>query len=51
MSDQLRLGDFGQGQRDYDVSADGQRFLIAQPLTAAVPPITVIVNWPKLLQK
>ena len=39
-------------QRQYDVSADGKRFLLEQPLeeTASMP-ITVIVNWPALLKK
>jgi hypothetical protein len=38
--------------REYDVSADGQRFLLNQPAgdTAEVP-ITVIVNWSKLLPR
>jgi Tol biopolymer transport system component len=35
-------------RREYDVTSDGQRFLINQPLD---PPITVIVNWPQLLKK
>jgi hypothetical protein len=34
--------------REYDVTADGLRFLINQPVD---PPITVIVNWPQLLKK
>jgi hypothetical protein len=39
-------------QRQYDVPADGQRFLLAQPLEeSASVPITVIVNWPELLKK
>jgi serine/threonine protein kinase/Tol biopolymer transport system component len=39
-------------QRQYDVSADGRRFLLAQPLQEnASVPITVIVNWPALLKK
>ena len=39
-------------QRQYDVSADGKRFLLAQPLEdSASVPITVIVNWPELLKK
>ena len=39
-------------QRQYDVSADGKRFLLAQPLEeSASVPITVIVNWPALLKK
>jgi hypothetical protein len=38
--------------QQYDVSADGQRFLLAQPLEeSASVPITVIVNWPALLKK
>ena len=38
--------------RQYDVSADGLRFLLAQPLEeGASVPITVIVNWPALLKK
>ena len=38
--------------REYDVAADGQRFLLTQPVadTGDVP-ITVIVNWPRLLKK
>jgi serine/threonine protein kinase len=46
-----RLG-FDSVFRQYDVSADGQRFLLAQPLEdSASVPITVIVNWPALLKK
>ena len=41
---------FDSSFRQYDVSADGNRFLLAQPLEASVP-ITVIVNWPALLKK
>jgi hypothetical protein len=38
--------------RQYDVSADGKRFLLAQPLEESISvPITVIVNWPALLKK
>jgi len=39
--------------RDYDVTADGQRFLIDQPLALDREdvPISIIVDWPKLLQK
>jgi len=38
--------------RQYDVSADGKQFLFAQPLEeAASLPITVVVNWPELLNK
>ncbi len=38
--------------REYDVTPDGQRFLMNQRTTeTGAPPITVIVNWWKLLQK
>ncbi len=38
--------------RQYDVSVDGKRFVMAQPLEeSASVPITVIVNWPALLKK
>jgi hypothetical protein len=44
--------DFDSMPRQYDVSADGKRFLLAQPLEeSASVPITVIVNWPALLKK
>jgi dipeptidyl aminopeptidase/acylaminoacyl peptidase len=48
---QTRL-DFAVFLRHYDVSADGKRFLLAQPLEeGGSVPITVIVNWPALLKK
>jgi Tol biopolymer transport system component len=35
----------------YDVSADGQRFLInSLPEQPATPPLTLVINWPALLQ-
>jgi len=38
--------------RQYDVSVDGKRFLVARPLQeAASLPITVVVNWPELMKK
>jgi hypothetical protein len=38
--------------RQYDVSADGKRFVLAQPLEeGGSVPITVIFNWPALLKK
>ena len=38
--------------RDYDVARDGKRFLLNVPLADNEnEPITVIVNWPKLLEK
>jgi Tol biopolymer transport system component len=48
---QTRL-EFESIQRQYDVSADGKRFLLAQPLEeSGSVPITVIINWPALLKK
>jgi Tol biopolymer transport system component/predicted Ser/Thr protein kinase len=48
---QTRL-EFDSLLRQYDVSADGKRFLLAQPLEESTSvPITVIVNWPELLKK
>ena len=42
-------GDIGYG---YDVSADGQRFLVNTLLEeASVDPITLLVNWPALLRR
>jgi len=36
----------------YDVAPDGQRFLVrATPQQQAAQPLTVIVNWPALLNK
>jgi serine/threonine protein kinase len=44
--------DFDLRLRQYDVSADCKRFLLAQRLEEdASVPITVIVNWPALLKK
>jgi hypothetical protein len=38
--------DGNQSQRYYDVTADGQRFLINTPRVIANPsPITVVLNW------
>ena len=36
---------------NYAVSADGQRILVARATDAAPTPITVVVNWPALLNK
>ena len=35
----------------FDVSADGQRFLVNRAVSESDPPVTVIVNWPKLLRQ
>jgi serine/threonine protein kinase len=41
----------GRG-RMYDVSADGQRFLVPTPLEQKSPaPLTLVYNWPLLLKK
>ena len=48
---QTRL-DLDPDLRQYDVTSDGQRFLLNQRLPDNPDaPITVIFNWPKLLQK
>jgi hypothetical protein len=40
------------GSRFYDVSTDGQRFLVAsRPRDAALPPITLVSNWQGLLNR
>ena len=43
----------GGPRSGYDVSADGQRFIVntlAEEATSALP-ITLVVNWPALLKK
>ena len=43
---------FDELDRQYDVTADGKRFLLNQRLSdSSETPITVIVNWPKLLER
>ena len=37
--------------QSYDVSADGQRFLLSEPSTAAPAPLTVAVNWQSALKR
>jgi hypothetical protein len=37
---------------EYDVTADGQRFIVAAPLTEARnTPLTVVVNWTARMKK
>jgi hypothetical protein len=44
--------EINRAPRQYDVTADGQRFLLNQHVAdAGDAPITVVVNWPKLLEK
>jgi hypothetical protein len=44
---------FGQGRdQQYAVAPDGQRFLINTPIgEAAQSPMTVLINWQKLLSR
>jgi serine/threonine protein kinase len=35
----------------FDVTADRQRFLVNRTVSVSDPPVTVIVNWPKLLTR
>ena len=35
----------------YDVAADGQRFLILETTRDIVEPLTVVLNWPRLLTR
>ena len=33
----------------YDVSADGSRFLVLEPTAVGGEPITFVLNWPQLI--
>jgi len=59
---QLRIGDAAtlvatrilalfDSRSHYDVTRDGQRFLLRQPLGAQHPAVTVMVNWREKLKK
>jgi hypothetical protein len=39
------------GRIEYDVSADGQRFLMNVPAPGTSSPITVVVNWKALMHR
>jgi hypothetical protein len=39
------------GLFNYDVTADGQRFLVANRLDAAATPLTLVTNWNAVLRK
>jgi serine/threonine protein kinase/Tol biopolymer transport system component len=41
----------GTGHRQYDVTADGQRFIMNVPVEGSSPPITVVVDWPTALRR
>jgi len=45
---QVKTSPFGW---PYDVSPDGNRFLMTVATTTAEPSITVLVNWPAILAK
>jgi hypothetical protein len=49
----VRLARAGRGPARfvYDVSADGQRFLVNTLVETAAEPVTLVVNWPALLKK
>jgi len=36
---------------EYDVTADGKRFLVNSRIEGTVTPITVVLNWTRKLQK
>jgi serine/threonine protein kinase len=41
-----------QNALDWDVGADGKRFLVAVPVSESTPaPFTVVLNWPAVLKK
>jgi len=47
----LAGGALGLGTQPFDISRDGQRFLIATTPNAELTPITVVVNWDAELKK
>jgi len=47
----LAAGPLGLGTQPFDISPDGQRFLIATTAHAEQTPITVVVNWDAELKK
>jgi Tol biopolymer transport system component len=47
----VRVAELIDGRTHYDVTRDGQRFLLRQPMVAAEPPIGVIVNWMRKLSR
>ena len=47
-----KLGFVNPNNNQYEVTSDGQRFLLLKPLSEATPtPITVVLNWTSLLKK
>jgi Tol biopolymer transport system component len=40
-----------QVRNQYCVASNGQRFLVTQPVAAASPTITVVLNWPAILTR
>ena len=48
----FEVGSFGRRLNGYDVSVDGQRFLVIRQLEdASMRPLTVVQNWTELLKK
>ena len=52
----INVGHTGGNWHTYDVSPDGQRFLIPRPVAtlngqASPTPITVVLNWPALFER
>ncbi len=42
---------FDIGTSEYEPSTDGQRFLLVEEIEKAdAPPVTVVLNWPALLE-
>ena len=49
---ETRIGEgAGNVAFQYDVTADGKRFLVATTLATAAPPLNVVVNWDAGLKK
>jgi hypothetical protein len=48
---QTRIDSIERSPHEYDVTADGQKFLINSMPEQAPQPITLYVNWPAALKK
>jgi hypothetical protein len=46
----FELSEPWRGRWRYDVSPDGQRFLVGQADREATPAVSLIMNWPELLR-
>jgi Tol biopolymer transport system component len=47
----VRIPELIDGRPHYDVTSDGRRFLLRQPVEAAEPPVGVIVNWTRQIAR